>query len=85
MLAIHTQLERDCHVCLEPSFTNHISYAALIQKIDISDRRLVAQYAECSYMPCRFGVMHVSMHKTAYQKDTAMDVSSHNLLILACM
>ena len=78
--------ETDCDACLEPWLTSCISHTALTQKMDIFDSRTVVWYIECLYMTYSFQVMHVSVYKMAYWKETAMHVWSHiSSLLLAHM
>ena len=73
------------HVWNHNLLTASIWYAVLTQRINISDSRAVAGYAECPFTTCTFRVMHVSMHKMVYQKVSLMHVWSYNSPILACM
>ena len=66
------QKETEKHVWRH-NLANHISHGARIQKMYIFHSRTVVQYIlEHAYMTCSCGVMHVSMHKVAYQKETTM-------------
>ena len=66
--------ENDCDVCLGLYLFLQISPATLIYNTNVSNSTAVLLYVQHPYMTCSFQVIHVSILKMTYQKETAMHV-----------